>query len=251
MAFVHPDGAISLLEKTTTTVEPVESRIRGLSAQGKRKRGAGGDARHGGQLIEEEGLDVSTSGPGKHGIESLQGTKPSTTPNQARTATKTQEKLHASPSNNRLNTVTTTLAKGAKKPRLQARRDWRFERANTPAAERHYPDLLDTEVSRALVKEPDKSIRNEHAFIYQNLRINDGPEGHGFKEWKLNVQREMVDLGLEIVPGGPVAASVDVAEKAKDAEVYDEKVEDEFDIDIYGDEETRRKYAPMAKKARR
>jgi hypothetical protein len=107
----------------------------------------------------------------------------------------------------------------------------------------NYPKLWDTEAWRELAKEPNQRIRSEHAFIYGYLRTEEGPNEYKMKEWKRKVHQEIKELGLEEVwTGNAKEDAVEIVEKQKE-----EPPGEDFDIDIYGDEETRAKYEPWIK----
>jgi len=128
-----------------------------------------------------------------------------------------------------------------------------LERAQQSAAE--YPALANQPAWQSLGKETDKKRRQEAAFVYRHLRRSQCPKALSYKEWCKLVHREMERLGLQDVrerkrlveevsgKGIPMEEKVLLAETVP---VVDEaKYEDDgFDIDIYGDEETRLKYEP-------
>ncbi|KAF1835791.1 hypothetical protein BDW02DRAFT_597022 [Decorospora gaudefroyi] len=123
----------------------------------------------------------------------------------------------------------------------------------SPAPHRNqsYPNIRDKEAWRELAKSTDTAARSQHAETYRRLR-----KAHKSKEsrWGRVVQRELEDLGLvdSVVRDGaktPPKSGDKGVNGVKDdaAVVYKIVEEDEFDIDIYGDEETRRKYEPWIK----
>jgi hypothetical protein len=125
-----------------------------------------------------------------------------------------------------------------------------------------YPDLRDVEAWRRLGQITERNSQAEHTFVYRQLRFDQCPRGLSFKEWRIRVHREMEGLGLEDAYKGPhvrkvprdkAQAETVVEEVEETARAEDKKVrmemerliaDDGFDIDIYGDEETRRKYEP-------
>ena len=129
-----------------------------------------------------------------------------------------------------------------------------LERAQQSAAE--YPPLANEPAWQSLGKETDKRRRQEAAFVYRHLRRSQCPKALSYKEWCKRVHREMERLGLQDVSekrnlveevggkGIPMEEKVLVAEKVPVADEAKHE-EDGFDIDIYGDEETRVKYEPL------
>ncbi|KAI4645098.1 hypothetical protein J4E93_005898 [Alternaria ventricosa] len=129
-----------------------------------------------------------------------------------------------------------------------------------------YPDLQDIDAWRKLAQTNERSWQAEDAFVYRHLRFDQCPKGLAFKEWKIRVHREMEGLGLEHPFTGPqtkhapedevdkksgsgvTEATVATAQKEEESkrrvEMERMVADDGFDIDIYGDEETRRKYEP-------
>jgi hypothetical protein len=126
-----------------------------------------------------------------------------------------------------------------------------------------YPDLRDAEAWRRLGQITERNSQAEHTFVYRQLRFSQCPRGLAIKEWRIRVHREMEGLGLEDAYKGPHIRKVPrdeaqaeavveaVKEIARAEEVKKERMEmerliadDGFDIDIYGDEETQRKYEP-------
>lgn len=129
-----------------------------------------------------------------------------------------------------------------------------------------YPDLQDIDAWRKLAQTNERSWQAEDAFVYRHLRFDQCPKGLAFKEWRIRVHREMEGLGLEHPFLGPhtkqapeeevktdtvaevTEAAVVTAQKEEESkrrmEMERMNADDGFDIDIYGDEETRRKYEP-------
>ena len=129
-----------------------------------------------------------------------------------------------------------------------------------------YPDIRDIDAWRKLAQTNERSWQAEDAFVYRHLRFDQCPKGLAFKEWKIRVHREMEGLGLEHPFAGPqtkhapedevdkksvagvTEATVATAQKGEESkrrmEMERMVADDGFDIDIYGDEETRRKYEP-------
>jgi hypothetical protein len=127
----------------------------------------------------------------------------------------------------------------------------------------NYPDLRDIEAWQKLGQNIERKFHREYTFVYRQLRLNQCPKALAYTEWRKRVQQEMVGLGLQDaytrpfvdrMPGGEVKdeAKEEVAQEAmKEAEEerarreMDRMIADDgLDIDIYGDEETRRKYEP-------
>ncbi|KAG9384176.1 hypothetical protein A1F94_006087 [Pyrenophora tritici-repentis] len=123
----------------------------------------------------------------------------------------------------------------------------------------NYPPLDDTRAWQALGRETDSTTRDNSAFVYRHLRRAQCPKALSFPEWVKDVHREMEGLGLQDTgryirrdwqeAGGPVEEIEMVQETVAVQEevdvVQERKYEDDgFDIDIYGDEETRAKYEP-------
>ena len=104
-----------------------------------------------------------------------------------------------------------------------------------------YPKLWDTKAWRELGKEADQELFKKHSDVYWHLRLKERPRDHKMKGWKCKLHREMEDLGFEKVKDAVKVAEEVVEEKREEVK------DDEFDIDIYGDEETRAKYEPWIK----
>jgi hypothetical protein len=140
----------------------------------------------------------------------------------------------------------------------------KLERARQLAP--RYPDLRDVDAWRKLGHSAKRKSDTEHAFVYRHLRLDQQPQSLAFKEWKIRVHREMEGLGLEYAYTGPhvnqltenevkadtasgesemaVVTAQKEEESRRRMEVETMIADDGFDIDIYGDEETRRKYEP-------
>ncbi|RMZ74342.1 hypothetical protein GMOD_00003366 [Pyrenophora seminiperda CCB06] len=119
-----------------------------------------------------------------------------------------------------------------------------LEKAQQCAA--NYPPLDDEQAWQSLGKETNIAIRKESALVYRELRHSERPpDGISYRQWCTVVRQEMSNLGLRIstqkkallAKAVPMEEEVPAADEAK----YED---DEFDIDIYGDEETRLKYEP-------
>ncbi|KAI4626741.1 hypothetical protein J4E83_003893 [Alternaria metachromatica] len=129
-----------------------------------------------------------------------------------------------------------------------------------------YPDIRDIDAWRKRAQTNERIWQAEDAFVYRHLRFDQCPKGLAFKEWKIRVHREMEGLGLEHpftgrhtkrepedeinkeTVAGETEAAVATAQKEEESkrrvEMERMAADDGFDIDIYGDEETRRKYEP-------
>jgi hypothetical protein len=127
-------------------------------------------------------------------------------------------------------------------------RDGAIAKARELAA--NYPPLKDREAWFELGKERDASTRRGHLLVYRHLRTADYPKNYpgGSKAWKQKVRRELEVLGLEDIQIASEVKPDAKAEVEKKVTIFAE--EDGFDIDIYGDEETRRRYEPAIKRAR-
>jgi hypothetical protein len=140
--------------------------------------------------------------------------------------------------------------------RMAARSSGQGVPPSTPPAQQHhlelekaremavdYPKSWDTKDWHELAKETDQELFKKHADVYWHLRLDERPQHYTMKGWNRKVHREMEDLGFE--EGKDTSEHVE-----KEVEVVEKKEEvrdDEFDIDIYGDEETRAKYEPWIK----
>ncbi|CAA9960186.1 hypothetical protein PTMSG1_03592 [Pyrenophora teres f. maculata] len=132
----------------------------------------------------------------------------------------------------------------------------RLAKAQESAA--NYPPLDNQSAWQALGRETNIAARDNSAFVYRHLRRDQRPEALSYKEWVSCVHREMEGLGLqglrdEVIPGKedgePVGGNVVVTETVAVQEgvlgVQEARYEDDgFDIDIFGDEETRARYGP-------
>ena len=108
-------------------------------------------------------------------------------------------------------------------------------------------------------------MRKQNADMYQNLRQRQCPKGRDFIDWKAIVVQETRELRFDnrlkrskVTEGLGIGKKEEVVKeeifkKQEAAEVQEKKVErvqkrqykdGGFDIDIYGDEETRELYEP-------
>jgi hypothetical protein len=140
--------------------------------------------------------------------------------------------------------------------RLAARSSGQDVSSLLPPAQRHqlelekarevavdYPKLWDTKAWRELGEETDQEVFKKHANVYWHLRLEERPQDYKVKGWKRKLHREMEDRGFEEMKD----AAEHVEKKAEVVEKKEEVKDDVFDIDIYGDEETRAKYEPWIK----
>lgn len=126
-----------------------------------------------------------------------------------------------------------------------------------------YPDLADTEALRKIGQKLKRSSQAEHTHVFWHLRLDQRPRGLGHTEWKKRVLQEMGRLGLDDrftdphankssedevkveVMGGEIKETVETPEDERRRKEMERMVADDgLDIDIYGDEETRKMYEP-------